>query len=82
MDAGTATYAYDGDGRRMKKTVGSETMYYLYGVVGLISEFSTTGPTQAASTDKCTYKTSDKLGTAVLIMTTAGTVIENNRTLP
>ncbi len=84
MDGGAAVYAYDGEGRRMKKTVGSETTYYFYGVGGLLCEFTTTntGATQAASTDRTTYRTSDKLGSAVLIMNSSGTVIENNRTLP
>jgi hypothetical protein len=73
MDGGAAVYAYDGEGRRMKKTVGSETTYYFYGVGGLLSEFTTanTGATQAASTDRETYRTSDKLGSAVLIISAA-----------
>jgi RHS repeat-associated protein len=84
MDGGAAVYGYDGEGRRMKKTVGSETTYYFYGVGGLLCEFTTTntGATQAASTDRTTYRTSDKLGSAVLIINASGTVIENNRTLP
>ena len=84
MDAGAAVYAYDGDGRRMKKTVGTETTYYFYAVGVLVSEFSTsnTGATAAASTDRTTYQASDKLGTAVLLMAASGVVIENNRTLP
>jgi len=28
MEGGAAVYGFDGDGRRAKKTVGSETMYY------------------------------------------------------
>ena len=50
----------------------------------LVSEFSTSnsGATGAASTDRTTYQTSDKLGTAVLLMAASGLVIENNRTLP
>ena len=84
MDGGTAVYDYDGDGRRMKKTVGTETTYYFYAVGVLVSEFSTTntGATGAASTDRTTYQTSDKLGTAVLLMAASGLVVENNRTLP
>ena len=84
MDGGTAVYVYDGDGRRMKKTVGTETTYYFYAVGMLVSEFSTTntGATGAASTDRTTYQTSDKLATAVLLMTASGLVVENNRTLP
>jgi RHS repeat-associated protein len=85
MDGGAATYAYDGEGQRMKRTVGSETTFYFYGPGGmLLCEFTTTntGATQAASTDRTTYRTSDKLGSAVLIMNSSGMVIENNRTLP
>ena len=38
MDGGTAVYDYDGDGRRMKKTVGTETTYYFYAVGALVSD--------------------------------------------
>src|SRR3990170_715641 len=74
MDGGAAVYGYDGEGRRMKKTVGSETTYYFYGPGGLLCEFTTTstGATQAASTDRTTYRTSDRLGSAVLIMNASG----------
>ena len=86
MDGGAATYAYDGDGRRMKKTTSTETTYTFYGPGGIISEFTTSNAiataTAASSTDKCFYHTSDKLGSAVLVMNAAGAVIENNRTLP
>jgi RHS repeat-associated protein len=86
MDAGAAVYGYDGEGRRMKKTVGSETTYYFYGPGGLLCEFSTSNTissaTAASSTDKTLYRTSDKLGSAVLIINSSGLVIENNRTLP
>jgi RHS repeat-associated protein len=86
MDGGAATYAYDGEARRMKKYVlaTNETTYYFYGVGGLLCEFTTTntGATVAASSDRVLYKTSDKLGSAVLLLNTSGTVIENNRTFP
>jgi RHS repeat-associated protein len=86
MDGGTAAYSYDGEGRRMKKTVGSETTYYFYGPGGLLCEFSTSNTissaTAASSTDKTLYRTSDKLGSAVLVINSSGLVIENNRTLP
>ena len=42
MDGGAAVYGYDGEGRRVKKTVGSEMTYYFYGVGGLLCEFTTT----------------------------------------
>ena len=86
MDGGAATYAYDGDGRRMRKTYNGETTYTFYGPGGIISEFTTSNAiataTAASNTDKCFYHTSDKLGSAVLVMNAAGVVIENNRTLP
>jgi len=84
MDGGSAAYGYDGEGRRMKKIVGLETTYYFYGVGGLLCEFTTTntGATQASSTNRTTYRTSDKLGTAVLLIAASGAVVENNRTLP
>jgi RHS repeat-associated protein len=86
MDGGSATYAYDGEGRRVKKVISSETTYTFYGPGGVISEFTTSNAiasvTTAASTDKCLYRTSDKLGSAVLVMNSSGLVIENNRTLP
>ena len=54
----------------MKKTAGSETTYYFYGVGGLLCEFTTTntGATQASNTNPVTYRTSDRLGTAVLLI--------------
>jgi hypothetical protein len=71
MDGGAAVYAYDGEGRRMKKTVvltggGTETSYYFYGPGGLLCEFSTSNAistaTAASANDRRTYRTSDKLG--------------------
>src|SRR5206468_8021629 len=85
-DGGAASYAYDGEGRRMKKTYNGETTYYFYGQSGLISEFTTSNAiataTAASSTDKCFYHTTDKLGSAIRVINSVGTVIENNRTLP
>jgi RHS repeat-associated protein len=86
MGGGAATYAYDGTGRRMKKVTSVETTYTFYGPSGVISEFTTLNATAtataAASTDRCLFHTTDTLGSAVLVMTANGTVIENNRTLP
>jgi RHS repeat-associated protein len=86
MDGGAATYAYDGGGRRMKKVTSAETTYTFYGPGRIISEFTTRNAiataTAAASTDKPFYHTTDKLGSAVLVMNASGVVIENNRTLP
>jgi RHS repeat-associated protein len=73
-------------GRQQKKTVGSETTYYFYGPGGLLCEFSTSNAlssaTAASSMDRTLYRTSDKLGSAVLVINAFGLVIENNRTLP
>jgi RHS repeat-associated protein len=86
MDGGAAVYAYDGEGKRMKKVTSTETTYTFYGPGGIISEFTTSNAiataTAASSTDKCFYHTTDKLGSAALVMTANGVVIENNRTLP
>ena len=49
----------------------------------MLCEFTTTNTaTQAASTKRILYHTTDKLGSAVLAMNSSGTVIENNRTSP
>jgi RHS repeat-associated protein len=84
VDGGAVQFAYDGDGRRVEKTVNGTTTYYIYGVTGLMSEFTTvdTGATQAASTDSLQYRVSEQTGTAVLITDAAGNAVENNRVLP
>ena len=86
MDGGAGTYAYDGEGRRLKKTYNGETTYYFYGPPGLLCEFTTSNATStataASSTDRMLYHTTDKLGSAVLVIAANGTMIENNRTLP
>src|SRR5207249_2685863 len=67
-------------------TYNGETTYYFYGPPGLLCEFTTSNAistaTAASSTDRMLYHTRDRLGAAVLIINSAGTVIENNRTLP
>jgi RHS repeat-associated protein len=90
MDGGAAVYVYDGEGRRMKRTATvqgvTETTYYFYGPGGVLCEFSTVAGTSTATTasanDRATYRTSDKLGSAVLFIASSGSVVENNRTLP
>jgi RHS repeat-associated protein len=82
MDGGAATYAYDGEGRRMQKVVGTEATYFFYALGSLVCEFTTTntGAGQAGSTDRLQYET-NKLGSVELIMS-GSLVTENNRTLP
>jgi RHS repeat-associated protein len=86
MDGGVATYTYDGDGKRMKKVTSIETTFTFYGPSGIISEFTTSSgiatATGASGTDRCLYRTTDKLGSTMLSLTANGTVIENNHTLP
>jgi hypothetical protein len=84
MDSTAATYAYDGEGRRMKKATSSETTYTFFGPGGILCEFTTanTGATAVGSSDRRVFRTSEKTGTAALLFNTSGTVIENNRTLP
>ena len=84
MDAGAATYEYDGEGRRAKETVNGGTTYYFYGLSGIISEFTVrnTAATMASALDRTIYLTTDRLRTAVLLLSSTGAVLENNRTLP
>jgi len=86
MDGGAAQYFYDGDGKRMKKVTATETTYTFYALGGSISEFTTSNAiataTAASATDKCFYHATDKLGSAVLVINSAGVAVENNRTLP
>jgi RHS repeat-associated protein len=78
------SYGYDYDGRRVKKTVSGTTTYYFYGETGLMSEFTTvnTGSDDADSTDRLTYHVAEQTGTPVLLMSSTGSVIENNRVFP
>ena len=87
VSSGGITYVYDGDGRRVKRIVsGGDTTYYLYGLTGLLSEFSTSSTdnnaTAAASTDRLKYRVAEQTGTGVLMVNADGTVVDNNRVLP
>ena len=66
----TASYAYDADGRRVSRTVGSTTTYYLYDAQGrLAAESSGT-----AATSGRTYLTADHLGSTRLVTDATGAV--------
>ena len=86
IDSPSIQYAYDGGGRRARKTVGGTTTYFFYGQLGLMSEFSTSSflssASGAAATDRLRYRIGEPTGTAVLVTDSAGTVRENNRILP
>jgi hypothetical protein len=81
MDSTAATYGYDGEGRRIKKTVGSETTYTFYGPGGILCEFTTTdtGASAASSSDRTIYRTSEKTGTAVYRHTCSSKAISFRR---
>ena len=68
-----ATYAYDADGRRVKKTVGTETTIFVYDAAGkLAAEYSTTVvPTSQATVS---YATGDHLGSPRIITDQYGRV--------
>jgi RHS repeat-associated protein len=83
VDNGAVRYQYDAEGRRVKKITGSETTYYVYGQIGLLSEFTIgTGTAQASVNDKRVYRVAEQTGTSVLLLAVDGTLIEENRVLP
>jgi RHS repeat-associated protein len=73
-------YSYDGDGRRVKKVVGSETIVFVYNVFGqMVAEYSTATPQAATPT---TYVTSDPLGSPRVSTDNAGLVKARHDYLP
>ena len=77
-------YVYDASGRRVKKTNSSGTTFYIYGLTGLLSEFTTvdTGATQASATDDVVYHVPEQTGTGILLVKANGDIVEHNRVLP
>jgi RHS repeat-associated protein len=69
-----ATYHYDGEGRRVKKIVGTEVTIFVYDAAGqLAAEYSTTvAPVQDA---KISYLTTDHLGSPRIVTDAIGAVI-------
>ena len=46
----TATYHYDGDGRRVKRVLGGQTAVFVYDAFGMLAaEYSTATPTEPAT---------------------------------
>ena len=69
-----ATYHYDGEGRRVKKIVGTEVTVFVYDASGQLSaEYSTTVIPQAPA--KVSYLTTDHLGSPRIITDQNGAVI-------
>jgi RHS repeat-associated protein len=74
---GASTYGYDGDGRRVKKQVGSTTTVFVYNVLGqLIAEYdNSTSPPSGSGTS---YLTSDHLGSTRAVMKADGSVARHD----
>jgi RHS repeat-associated protein len=80
--SGGSNYAYDGDGRRVKKVVGgagTATTVFVYNVAGqLVAEYST----QQQSMGGTSYLTVDDIGTPRVITKADGSVIGRHDYLP
>jgi YD repeat-containing protein len=78
--SGGAIYVYDGDGRRVKKLVGTNTTTFVYNIVGqLMAEYANTAPSSWAGTS---YLTTDLLGTPRAVTKADGSVISRHDYLP
>jgi RHS repeat-associated protein len=64
FNAGAATYHYDGDGKRVKKVVGSVTTVFVYDAMGLLLAEYTNGASDGVGTS---YFTSDHLASPRVI---------------
>ncbi len=77
---GSATYSYDGDGRRVTKATGSVTTTYVYDAAGgLAAEYSTQPPPAPCLT--C-YPTTDHLGSTRVVTDENGNVTSRHDFLP
>ena len=76
---GTATYAYDGDGRRVLKTSSSTTLYVYDAGGDLSAEYSSAAPTQACS---ACYWATDSLGSVRAVTDQNGNVLSRHDYLP
>ncbi len=73
------TYSYDGDGKRIKKIVGTETTIFVYNASGqMVAEYSTTTPTNPT----ISYLTSDTLGTPRINTNANGQVTARHDYMP
>jgi YD repeat-containing protein len=62
------SYGYDGDGRRVTKTVGSALTVFVYDAQGQLAEYSTVPPAVGGTL----YLTPDHLGSTRLVTTSSG----------
>lgn len=73
------TYFYDGDGKRVKKLVGTETTIFVYDAAGkMVAEYTTSAPT----TTQVSYLTSDALGTPRINTDANGNVMARHDYMP
>jgi RHS repeat-associated protein len=80
---GSATYNYDGDGRRVKKVNGFVTTVYIYDGFGqLAQEYDDAAPVDAAQSGVTNYVTADHLGSTRLITDSSGAVKRRYDYLP
>jgi hypothetical protein len=74
------TYYYDGNGARVKKSVGNDTTIFVYDAAGtLIAEYSTETPTATPTTS---YTTTDHLGSPRVITDKNGNVTSRRDFMP
>ncbi|MFI5176214.1 MAG: RHS repeat domain-containing protein, partial [Terriglobia bacterium] len=80
FNTGAATYSYDGDGKRVKNTVGSSTTIFVYDVGGrLIAEYSNTASTTTGGTS---YLTADHLDSTRVVTDASGNLKGRHDYLP
>jgi RHS repeat-associated protein len=73
------SYFYDGDGRRVKKIVGTETTIFVYNASGqMVAEYATTAPTNP----QISYLTTDTLGSPRINTDANGQVTARHDYLP
>jgi RHS repeat-associated protein len=81
FNSGIATYSYDGDGRRVKKVVGSTTTtIYVCDAAGrLVAEYGNAAPSGPGGTE---YLTADHLGSTRVVTDASGGVTSRHDYLP
>jgi RHS repeat-associated protein len=77
----SATYYYDGDGRRVKKVVGSEVTYFIYDASGALAEEYTQNIPQNTN-PQTIYMTADVLGSPRINTNQKGEVVARHDYLP
>ncbi|MDQ3649588.1 MAG: hypothetical protein M3458_04765 [Acidobacteriota bacterium] len=79
-NSGAASYAYNGDGQRVKKVAGSVTTYFVYNVAGqMVAEYAVNSVPGDGGTS---YLTADTLGSPRIITDASGGVKARHDYLP